>query len=245
MKSELTDNYYYKKGLAYLNQFHNTSFSMDDFKAGALDDLCDKAIRAFSKAIELYPNSVEIYRARSEAYYEKNDYFHALADCNRVIALTPDNSQSYCKRGHVYREMAGGHPIADELRADYQQESSELHLAMEDFNKAIQLNPNYADAYCGRGWVHYGVATSLFLSVFSDPNSERHIVEKAEREGELAVVDFEKALEFDPDHPSSPTGIQMAQNLFQDLLMNLIAVYVQAQPREDLDEILREMTESI
>ena len=240
MESELTDNYYYKKGLAYLDQFYNTSFSMDDFKAGALNDLCDKAIRAFSKTIELYPNSVEVYRACSAAYYEKNDYFHALADCNRVVALTPDNAQSHCKRGYVYREMAGERPLADELRADYQQESSELHLAMEDFNKAIQLNPNYTDAYCGRGWVHYEIAKSLFLSVFSNPNAERHIVEKAERELELAVVDFEKALELDPDHPSSPTGIQMAQNL----LMNFIAIYVQAQPREDLDEILREMTES-
>ena len=239
MKSNLTDNYYYKKGLASLDQLHNTSFSEDDFETGVFDTLCDKAITAFSKAIKLYPNSVEIYRARSEAYYEKNDYFHALADCNKVIALNPDNPQSYCKRGYVYREIDGERPIADELSADYQQESSELYLAMEDFNKAIQLNPNYTDAYCGRGWVHYGIAHSLFFSIFLDPNPERHIAEKVERELELAVVDFEKALELDPDHPSSPTGIQMAQNLF----MNLIGRDIQAQPREDLDEIIKEMTE--
>ena len=231
MQSEPTDNYYYKKGLAYLYQIHNTPFPMGDFEASVLDAfdaLCDKAIRAFSKAIELYPNSVEIYRARSEAYYEKNDYFHAIADCTKVVALAPDNSQSYCKRGYVYREMDGERPLADKLTTDYQQESSELHLAMEDFNKAIQLNPNYTDAYCGRGWIHYKIATFLFLSVFSGPNTKKHIVEKAEREVELAVADFEKALELDPDHPSSPTGIQMAQNLFQNLLMNLIAIYVQA-----------------
>ena len=239
MKSELTDNYYYKKGLACLDQLHNTSFSEDDFEAGVFDTLCDKTITAFSKAIKLYPNSVEIYRARSEAYYEKNDYFYALADCNKVVALNPDNPQSYCKRGHVYREMAGERPVADELSADYQQESSESYLAMEDFSKAIQLNPNYADAYCGRGWVHCGIANSLSFSVLLDPNTERHIAEKAERELELAVVDFEKALEFDPDNPSSPTGIQMAQNL----LMNLVGADIRAQPREDLDEIIREMTE--
>ena len=239
MKSELTDNYYYKKGLAYLDQLHNTSFSMDGFEVGVFDALCDKAITAFSKAIKLYPNSVEIYRARSEAYHEKNDYFHALADCNKVIALNPENPQSYCKRGYVYREIAGERPIADELSADYQQESSELYLAMEDFNKAIQLNPNYTDAYLGRGWVHYGIANSLFWSVFANPNTERHIAEKAERELELAVVDFEKALELDPDNPSSPTGIQLAQNL----LMNLVGIDVRAQPREDLDELIRKVTE--
>ena len=215
---------------------------MDDFEAGVLDAfdaLCDKAIRAFSKAIELYPNSVEIYRARSDAYHEKNDYFYALADCNKVVALDPDNSQFYCRRGYVYREIAGERPVADELSTDYQQESSELHLAMEDFNKAIQLNPNYADAYRGRGWIHYNIANSLFLSVFAYPNTEKHIAEKVEREIELVVVDFQKALELDPDNPPT-TGMQLAQNL----LMNLIGIDIRAQPREDLDEIIREMTES-
>ena len=162
MKSELTDNYYYKKGLAYLDQPHNTSFPMDDFEAGVLDAfdaLCDKAIRAFSKALELYPNSAEIYRARSEAYCQENDYSHAIADYNKVVALDPDNPQSYCKRGYVYRNIAGERPVTDVLSEDYQH-------AMEDFNKAIQLNPNYADAYCGRRWIHYGLAQSLFFSFF-------------------------------------------------------------------------------
>ena len=81
--------------------------------------------------------------------------------------------------------------------------------------------------------------TIFVLFFFLDLNTERHIAEKVERELELAVVDFEKALELDPDSRSSSTGIQLAQNL----LMNLIGIDIRAQPREDLDEIIREMTE--
>jgi tetratricopeptide (TPR) repeat protein len=50
-------------------------------------------------------------------------------------------------------------------------------LAMEDYNKAIELDPNYADAYYNRGLAHYDL-----------------------KEYERAIEDYNKAIELDPNY---------------------------------------------
>ena len=40
--------------------------------------------------------------------------------------------------------------------------------ALEDFNRAIEINPNYAEAYNGRGWCYYGLGQfSAAISEFN------------------------------------------------------------------------------
>ena len=48
--------------------------------------------------------------------------------------------------------------------------------AIQDYNKAIQLNPNYAEAYNNRGWAYYCL-----------------------KQYGKALKDFEKALELNPN----------------------------------------------
>src|SRR5262249_10060024 len=59
-----------------------------------------------------------------------------LASLSEVIAKHPDDPQAYNMRGSV---------LADAGNAD---------AALADFNKALSLDPNYAQAYANRGLLH-------------------------------------------------------------------------------------------
>jgi Tfp pilus assembly protein PilF len=65
-------------------------------------------------------------------WYEKADYDRALADCNEVIRLTPNNADLYADRGVLW----------------FQKHQDEK--ALTDFNEAIRLDPNCAKAYGNR-----------------------------------------------------------------------------------------------
>ncbi len=59
---------------------------------------------------------------------------------------------------------------------------------MADYNKAIEINPQYAYAYNNRGWVYYNL-----------------------KEYDKAIKDYNKALEIDPKVPSASNNKKLAE----------------------------------
>ena len=133
----------------------------------------DDAIEAYTSAIALDPNYAAAYNNRG-AVYAKNSLIKALLDKNKNPRIAD-----------VYKNNA------DE---DYDR-------AIEDYNKAIALDPNYADAYNNRGAVY---AKNSLIKALLDKNKNPRIADvyknNADEDYDRAIEDYNKAIALDPNY---------------------------------------------
>jgi tetratricopeptide (TPR) repeat protein len=129
------------------------------------------AINEFNKAIKLDPKSSEAYFGRGWARAGKGDANQAISDFTRAIKLNPRHGMAYMLRGEAYRANSE----TDKAIADFTKAikigvpnwahaygnrgferltKEEYSRALEDFDKAIELDPKLAVAYLGRGTVY-------------------------------------------------------------------------------------------
>lgn len=129
----------------------------------------------YERAIEYYTNAIEKDPDYSGAYYERGYCYHtiqeytlAIEDFTKAIEfnnkweMLSNLSLGYYSRGQSYFSM----PTDEENKAKT--------LALQDWNKSIELNPDEPNAYYNRGLVY---------EYFSDFDK--------------AVIDFKKSFDFD------------------------------------------------
>jgi len=115
------------------------------------------------KAISINPNNDKVYREIAYIYSESDDYQNAIINCNKAIEIAPNNYKNY-----VYRAM-----INFELGKNYKS-------AIEDYTKAIELNPTGKDTYLSyvdRATCKYGI-----------------------NDYEGAIQDYNKTIELNPNY---------------------------------------------
>jgi len=157
----------------------------------------DKAIADMSIAVKVEPKNAEARKWRGLFYAIKGEHDRAVSDYNAWIALTAgdkaENSAAYAARGSVYNS---------EL---------EFSKAIEDYSKAIELNPRNFGAYVSRAYVYsrideYGKSVEdwTFLinndgqNAASNYNNRAFMYFYTGRYGE-ALADINKAISIDPD----------------------------------------------
>ena len=92
----------------------------------------DEALRSCDALLKVRPTA-DIFELRATARYDQKDYAGAIGDYTQVLALHPDDTKLWCRRGWAYLFTGA------------------MQLARDDFDRTIQLDPSNGDAYSGRG----------------------------------------------------------------------------------------------
>ena len=194
----------------------------------------DNAIAQYSNAIKLDEKRVAAYLKRAAAYEEKQEYDDAIANLNQVIGLDPLDGNFYVLRGFLYQKKGENEkaladyinglkqPMIDNgLKAKayvrmgnvYTNQKNDIR-AIEDFTKAIEIDPKYADAYFLRG-VAYGrqkqyaqAVENLTKAIEIEPQNAtafctRGNMYSVQKQYAQAIDDYTKAIEMDPQHESA------------------------------------------
>ena len=123
-----------------------------------------------------------------------------IAACTRLIdGKTGELAVFYYKRGSFWSEK------------------DELDKAIEDYSKAIEIDPTYAKAYDGRGsaWTDKGEIERAFAdydqAIRLDPKdphfwNNRGLLWKSEDDFERALADFNEAIKLDPAYTAAFTN---------------------------------------
>ncbi len=98
----------------------------------------DEAIAELNEHLSSAPADAESSNLLCRAYYALEDWERAESSCKKAVALDPDNSRFHLWLGRVYGEKADrANPLAAGVLAE---------KARGEFERAVQLNPNDADA---------------------------------------------------------------------------------------------------
>ncbi len=95
------------------------------------------ALQDYSKAIELNPNYSPPHNNRGIIYAQQGRHKQALQEYNRAIEIDPDNLYALNSRGR-HHLLRGKNP----------------ELALLDFERAVQLDRNYAVSFANRGFAY-------------------------------------------------------------------------------------------
>lgn len=114
--------------------------------------------------------------------FENGDYDKAIEYFTKAIGLDPEKVDAYYNRGVCYTEGERFHhydklPEQSYIEAGLEDEEEAFQNAMADFNKALELDPNYALAHFGKGNAYY-----LYVDSYTDRATK-------------VIPEYEKALE--------------------------------------------------
>ncbi len=184
----------------------------------------DRALRDYNKAIELDPGYALAYLNRAFTQDIKDDPNRAIADLKQAIKLGGREfdyvffSLEPTEHNHVATlltkaiERDARDAVAYYIRGLTSAAIDEQERAIADYNKAIELDPVYIDAYVARGRAYsserYDDARALAdysKAIELDPKNARayrargsFYLDQVSDHGDRALPDYNKAIELDP-----------------------------------------------
>jgi len=203
---------YYGKGLAlYWDKKDKEAIAAFELTIKFKDDFVDawhylsvkykelnqlhKAEKAINKAIQIQPQNPNLYNEKFWVLQNLERYEEAETAINEAIKIAP-RSVFYNNRGIIYKEQ------------------KKWELALADYNKAIQINPNDAEAYNNRGIIYeeqkkWELALADYNKAIQiNPNDaeayyNRGIIYKEQKKWELALADYNKAIQINPNYATT------------------------------------------
>lgn len=181
-----------------------------EFLSSAYQALGDTAnwIKTLKEGVQKYPDYPYFFGHLVDYYSEKGDYQDAMVFADDMLAKDPTNPFFLYVKGYLYQNMK-----------DYPK-------AIEYYNKTIQADPNYAEAYSNMGLIYCQQGLDYTDKVTTDFNDPNYAAEQAKIKKfyEEARPYYEKARELKPDQ--------------KDLWMNgLYTIYYKLNLGKEFEEI--------
>jgi len=98
----------------------------------------DQAISSIQHKIGAAPKDAESYNLLCRAYFMLNDWDKGIAACEKAVSLDSGNAQYHLWLGRIYGEKAD--------RANFFSAAGLAKKVRNEFETAVRLNPNSADA---------------------------------------------------------------------------------------------------
>jgi tetratricopeptide (TPR) repeat protein len=209
--------------LVFVCLLSTTAWSQDDiefYNRGLKSSLAYKKIEYFSKAIQANPNMAEAFEKRAIHFYFQRRFDKAIQDYTKVIELKPHSVDAYLMLGRAYLRKKKGSGIKGEIKnlvsnlrkhqiGEYNQS---LERAIENFSRAIELDPQLASAYSYRadayrikGMTDAAICnTTIAIWLHGDRRSlarayaTRAKIYRKLGQNDLSELNFRKSVELDP-----------------------------------------------
>ena len=166
----------------------------------------DRAIAEFNKALELHPDFLWPLFNRGLVYRRMGKYENAITDFDKVIESGNPNAKVAGKGTYLSKEQ-----FADVYfqRGTARLNKADYDLAITDFGKSLEINPNVAAAFNNRGaaflekWQFEQATSDLERAIKLNPKyalayMNRGILHYRQGQNNLAVRDYDEALRLDP-----------------------------------------------
>ena len=154
-----------------------------------------EAAKVLKQALSAYPTNKAFMLEDLNVSLSSGKGVDALEKINKSIAADPGNSNLYAVRGSMYDQQKKG------------------DLALSDYRKAVELDPNNFDAQFNLGVYNYNKAAEAYTRASKmDLKTYQASGKKFEVEGkkyfESSVPHFEKALQLQPDDRNTLISLQ-------------------------------------
>ena len=159
----------------------------------------DLALKSVSAEIELAPSNPANYNGRGTIFYMMGDYSSAIKDFNRAFELGEQpHAVLYVNRGFAYLMVA----LKNSNARGY------FGQAMTDFNQAISIEPDYARAYYGIGYLceqsGYNQDAARYYQYALDRDHDHKLKVTPEQIARLAGMPQMRAYAPSPEAPVLP-----------------------------------------
>ncbi|WP_135605447.1 tetratricopeptide repeat protein [Methanococcoides sp. NM1] len=191
----------------------------------------DKALEYFDKALEINPDYVDAWNNKGLTLNKLNEFENASESFDKALDINPDDADLWNNKGNTIKNLANYNSDYTRTVTTYakMQVINQYKESITYFDKALEIEPNHADAWNNKGLTldklnEFENASESFdkaleinpddadlwnnkgntIKNLANYNSERAITKyaiiQANDQYKESITYFDKALEIDPNH---------------------------------------------
>ena len=189
---------YYQKMIDNKQGFGNTYSSLVNVYLMMKDTVV--GMDMLKKGRVAYPNDINLVITETNYFLKTNNSKEALNNLNIALTAKPKDANLYLVRGNIYDNLANPKDAAGKDMEKPKDYNEKLKLAESDYQKAIELKPDYFDAMYNLGVLYnnHGVALNKIADKITDNAKYKEANDLATAEFSKALPVLEKALEVNP-----------------------------------------------
>jgi tetratricopeptide (TPR) repeat protein len=189
---------YYQKMIDINQGFGNTYSSLVNVYLMMKDTV--GGMDMLKKGRVAYPNDINLVITETNYFLKTNNSKEALNNLNIALTAKPKDANLYLVRGNIYDNLANPKDAAGKDMEKPKDYNEKLKLAESDYQKAIELKPDYFDAMYNLGVLYnnHGVALNKIADKITDNAKYKEANDLATAEFSKALPVLEKALEVNP-----------------------------------------------